>query len=293
MRAGNWANRLGEGAFVERIKRFIRERQPVLIIGGLIFTFVVLFFGPNIFVTIKEGEAGVMFLRFFGGTVRDKIYGEGLHVVWPWDKLKVYNVRIQESRRTVEVLDNTGLQLRLNVSIRYHPDYIVLALLHQRVGPDYVDKVVIPEVEGVLRTTVGTLDAHGLYANEHEVLARIVNQSMSRTADKYIVIDNVIIRSIELPEPIQVAIQKKREEEQLAEAYVYRLLREEDEAKRKVVEAKGTKDANDIVSSSLSSNILKWRGIEATMALAGSTNAKVIVVGNGPQGLPIILGADK
>jgi len=278
---------------VERIRRFFHERQAELIIGGLIFTLVVLFFGPNIFVTIKEGEAGVMYLRFFGGTVRDKIYGEGLHVVWPWDKLRVYNVRVQETRRTVEVLDNTGLQFRLNVSIRYHPDYIVLPLLHQRVGPEYLDKVVIPEVEGVLRTMAGTLDARGLYSNEHEVLAKIVSESMSQTADKYIVIDDVIIRSIELPEPIRLAIQKKREEEQLAEAYTYRLQREEDEAKRKVVEAKGTKDANDIVSSSLSSNILKWRGIEATMALSVSTNAKVIVIGNGPQGLPIILGSDK
>lgn len=276
-----------------RIKRFLRERQPEVIIGGLIFTLLVLFFGPNIFVTIKEGEAGVMYLRFFGGTVRDKVYGEGLHVVWPWDKLRVYNVRIQESRRTVEVLDNTGLQFRLSVSIRYHPDYIVLPLLHQRVGPEYVDKVVIPEVEGVLRTMAGTLDAHGLYANEHEVQAKIVSLSMSQTADKYIVIDDVIIRSIELPEPLRIAIQKKREEEQLAEAYLYRLQREEDEAKRKIVEAKGTKDANDIISSSLSSNILKWHGIEATMALSVSTNAKVIVVGNGAQGLPIILGSDK
>jgi regulator of protease activity HflC (stomatin/prohibitin superfamily) len=276
-----------------RVRKFIQDRQAALIIGGLILTLLVLFFGPNIFVTIKEGEAGVMYLRFFGGTVRDKIYGEGLHVVWPWDKLRVYNVRIQESRRSVEVLDKTGLQFLLNVSIRYHPDYIVLPLLHQRVGPEYADKVVIPEVEGVLRTMAGTLDAHGLYANEMEVLAKIVSQCKSQTADKYILIDDVIIRSIELPEPIRAAIQKKREEEQLAEAYVYRLTREEDEARRKIIEAKGTKEANEIVSASLSADILKWHGIEATMSLSTSTNAKVIVIGNGSQGLPIILGSDK
>ncbi len=278
---------------MDYIKRFLRERQAEWIIGGLIFTFVVLYFAPSIFVTIKEGEAGVLYQRFFGGTVRDQVFGEGLHVIWPWDKLRVYNVRIQEARRVVEVLDNTGLQFSVNVSIRYHPEYNVLALLHQRVGPDYLDKIVIPEVEGVLRTTAGTLDAHGLYANEHEVLANIVNQTLAKAGEKYVTIDDVIIRSIVLPEPIQAAIQKKREEEQLAEAYVYRLQREEDEAKRKVIESKGFKDANDILSSSLNSNVLKWKGIEATMALTLSTNTKVIVVGNGSQGLPIILGADK
>ena len=278
---------------MERFRRYLRERQAAFIITGLVLTFLVLFFGPSIFITVKEGESAVLYRRFFGGTVRDTVYGEGLHVVWPWDRLSVYNIRVQEIRRAIQVLDNTGLQFQVNVSIRFHPDYVVLPLLHQRVGPEYVEKVVIPEVEGVIRTMAGTMDAHGLYANEQQVLAKIVSQSMSQTADKYVVIDDVIVRSVELPEPIRMAIQKKREEEQLAEAYVYRLQREEDEAKRKVVEAKGFKDANDILTSSLNSNILRWKGIEATMALAGSTNSKVVVIGNGPQGLPIILGADK
>lgn len=278
---------------MEAIRRYLQERQVALVIGGLVLTFLVLFFLPDIFITIKEGEAGVLYRRFFGGTVRDKVFGEGLHVIWPWDKLRVYNVRVQEDRRTVEVLDNTGLQYRLNVSIRYHPDYHALALLHQRVGPDYLEKVVVPEVEEVLRTTAGTMDAHSLYGNEHEVLAKIVNRALAHAGEKFIIIDDVVIRSIELPEPIRAAIQKKREEEQLAEAYVYRLQREQEEARRKLIEARGVKEANEMVNSSLNSNILRWKGIEATMALSGSTNAKVIVVGNGPQGLPIILGSDK
>jgi prohibitin 1 len=278
---------------VDRLRQFLKERQAAVIIGGLIFTFLVLFFGPSMFISVKVGEAAVLYRRFFGGTVRDKVYGEGLHVIWPWDKLSVYNVRIQENKQSLEVLDKTGLQYRLNVSIRYHPEYNALALLHQKVGPDYPEKVVIPEVEGVLRTTAGTLDDQGLYSCEPSVLVKIVNEALARTDEKFIIIDNVIIQSVELPQPIQAAIQKKREQEQLAEAYKYRLERESDEAKRKVVEAQGTKDANDIVSSSLNSNILKWKGIEATMSLSESTNAKVVVIGNGPQGLPIILGSDK
>ncbi len=278
---------------MERIRQFLRERQVELIIGGLIFSFLLLFFGPDIFITIKAGEAGVLYRRFFGGTVRDKVFGEGLHVICPWDKLQVYNIRVQEKQHKLDVMDKTGLQFHLDISIQYHPDYDALALLHQLVGPDYLQKVVVPSVEGVLRSTAGTLETQELYANENGTLAKIVNQSLSKIGEKFVTIDDVIIRNIEFPEPIRMAIQKKREEEQLAEAYVYRLQREEDESKRKLLEAKGTKEANEVVNASLNSNILKWKGIEATMSLATSTNSKVIVIGNGPQGLPIILGSDK
>jgi prohibitin 1 len=285
--------REGVAATVRWLRRVVRERQVPLIIGGLIGTFLVLFFAPDIFVTVKAGEAGVLWLRFFGGTVRDKVYGEGLHVIWPWDKLYVYNVRVQEIERPLEVLDKTGLQYTLNVSIRYHPEYDMLALLHQKVGEDYAQKIVVPEVEGVLRTTAATLDAAGLYTGDQKVLAKIVNESLADVDEKYIIIDNVIIQGVNLPASIQTAIEKKREEEQLAEAYVYRIEREQQEARRKVIAAKGVQEANAIIGSSLSSNILKWEGIQATVALAGSTNSKMVVVGNGEQGLPIIFGAAK
>lgn len=280
-------------ALREWVRKYLRERQVVLIIGGLIGTFLVLFFAPDIFVTVKAGEAGVLWRRFFGGTVRDKVYGEGLHVIWPWDKLYIYNVRVQQIHRMVYVLDKTGLQYTLNVSIRYHPEYDMLALLHQKVGPEYAQKVVIPEVEGVLRTTAASLDAYGLFTGNQAVLAKIVNQSLADVDEKYIIIDNVIIQNIELPPALELAIEKKREQEQLAEAYVYRLQREQEEAKRKVIAAKGAAAANEILSASLNANILKWEGIQATMALASSTNSKMVVVGNGEQGLPIIFGAAK
>ena len=278
---------------MERFRNFIRAHEVELIIAGLIFTLVFVFFAPRIFVTVREGQAAVLYRRFFGGTVRDRVYGEGLHLILPFDRMTVYDVRVQESHRTVEVLDETGLRYKINISIRYHPEYNVLAVLHQRVGPDYLQKIVIPEVEGVLRSTAGNFDVKQLYTSQYEVLAKIVNESLVHAGASFVVIDNVIVLGIELPEAINSAIMKKREEEQLADAYTYRLLREQDEAKRKVIEAGGTKDANDIVTSSLNSNLLKWKGIEATLALSGSTNAKVVIVGNGSQGLPVILGADK
>jgi regulator of protease activity HflC (stomatin/prohibitin superfamily) len=275
------------------LRRFTQENRVALIVTGLICAFLILFFAPRVFITVKAGEGGVHYRRFFGGTVRDNVFGEGLHVIWPWDKLAVYNVRVQENQREVEVLDKTGLRYTLNISIRFHPEYDVLGVLHQRVGPDYAEKIVFPEVEAVLRTTAGNFDAAELYTTKYNLLARIVNESLAEIGENFLVIDDVIIRSIDLPDRIRLAIEKKREQEQLAAAYTYRLQTEEAEAKRRVIEANGFQEANDIVSRSLNPDILKWKGIEATLALSTSTNSKVVVVGTGSEGLPIILGADK
>jgi regulator of protease activity HflC (stomatin/prohibitin superfamily) len=275
------------------LKRFIRENRVSLVVTGLICAFLVFFLYSRIFVTIKAGEGGVLYRLFFGGTVRDKVYGEGMHIIWPWDSLSIYNVRVQEERRELEVLDNTGLRFTLKISIRFRPEYDVLGVLHQRVGPDYAEKIVIPEVEAVLRTTAGNFDAAELYTTQHNLLSRIVNEALAEIGESFLIIDDVIIRRIELPTGIQEAIEQKREEEQLAEAYIYRIDKEKSEAERRVIEAKGFREANDIVSRSLNPEILKWKGIEATLALSTSTNSKVVVVGTGSEGLPIILGADK
>jgi regulator of protease activity HflC (stomatin/prohibitin superfamily) len=275
------------------LKRFTQENRVSLVVIGLIGAFLFFFFAPRVFITVKAGEGGVHYRRFFGGTVRDKVFGEGMHVIWPWDKLAIYNVRVQEVQRGLEVLDNTGLRFTLNISIRFRPEYDVLGVLHQRVGPNYAEMIVIPEVEEVLRTTAGNFDAAELYTTQHNLLARIVNEALAEIGENFLIIDDVIIRSIELPDKIRIAIEQKREEEQLAEAYVYRLQTEKAEAERRIIEANGFQEANDIVSRSLNPNILKWKGIEATLALSTSTNSKVVVVGTGSEGLPIILGADK
>lgn len=275
------------------LKRYIRENRVSLVVTGLICAFLVFFLYSRIFITIKAGEGGVLYRLLMGGTVRDKVYGEGLHVIWPWDSLSIYNVRVQEERRELEVLDNTGLRFTLSISIRFRPEYDVLGVLHQRVGPDYAEKIVIPEVEAVLRTTAGNFDAAELYTTQHNLLSRIVNEALAEIGESFLIIDDVIIRSINLPSSIQEAIEQKREEEQLAEAYIYRIDKEKSEAERRVIEARGFREANDIVSRSLNPQILKWKGIEATLALSTSTNSKVVVVGTGSEGLPIILGADK
>ena len=103
----------------------------------------------------------------------------------------------------------------------------------------------------------------------------------------------MIIRTIELPPAIKKAVEDKNEQRHIAEAYEFRILKEQKEAKRKEIEAEGYARYNSIIAETLSAEMLKWSGIQATHEIAASNNSKVIVIGNGENGLPIILGADK
>lgn len=271
----------------------LRRIMPSLIISSLLGLFVFVYFIPEIFITVYSGEAGVLYRRFFGGTVTDKVYGEGLHLILPWDEMFVYNVRVQEVEKEISVLTKSGLRADITISIRYHPEYDFTGVLHKRVGPDYAEKIVVPEVVSSLRTTIGQYTAEELYTTSHTLLTKTIVDSLEEVANNYVVINDVIIRRIDLPEIVQTAIQEKLQQKHIAESFVFRIEREKLEAQRKEIEATGYQKYNDIVNRSLTADILKWKGIEATRELATSDNAKVIVVGTGPDGLPIILGADR
>ena len=272
-----------------RLKEKIRNNLPSLIITAGILVMFVLFFWPKIFITIHAGEGGVLYKRFFGGTVTDKVFGEGLHVIPPWDKLQVYNVRVQTEYHDFQALSKHGLPLGMTLAIRYRPLYQTLGLLHKNVGPDYLVKVVVPQTEGVIRQAVGQYSAEELYSQNLAIIEGILKESLEKVMQRYVLIESVVIRQVMLPDLIIDAIEKKLQEEQLAKAYDYKIARERKEAERKKIEAGGIKAYNETVSSSLNDKVLTWKGVEATRGLAESKNAKIVVIGSGKEGLPVIL----
>jgi regulator of protease activity HflC (stomatin/prohibitin superfamily) len=281
---GRWLKRI-----LSRLKAKLTDNLPQVIVASLILAFIIVYFWHSIFITIKSGEAGVLYLRFFGGTVTDKVYGEGFHIIAPWNTMTIYNVRYQANPHEMDALTQTGLRVHLNLNIRYHPEYNVLGVLHQTVGPDYLNKIVIPEVEAVLRKIVGQFDAEEVYTTKRAIVEKIVNEALEQVSQRFIQIDDVMVTRLELPERIKQAIEAKLEQQQLAEAYRYRLDRERKEAERKRIEATGYRDYNAILESSITEKILKWKGVEATLELSKSQNSKVIIIGGGKDGLPIIL----
>lgn len=249
-------------------------------------------FTSTIFITIEPGEEGVLFRRFGGGIdPEDKPYGQGFHIVAPWNKVIVYDVRIHEKEEPMDVLSSNGLNVTVDVSIRYQPIPGKLGYIHNEIGPNYATKVVIPEVRSATRKIIGRYTPEEFYSSKREtVQAEIEEEVASVLAKKNINLDALLLRSIQLPPTIKDAIERKLKQEQESLEYEFRLEKEEKEAQRKAIEAEGIKKFQDIVSQGISANYLKWKGIEATEALANSPNAKIVVIGSGEDGLPLILG---
>ncbi|GAB1487651.1 prohibitin family protein [Opitutaceae bacterium] len=283
----------GIAALIQRFRAFAREHMLPLILGGLIFTFLVVYLANRIFILIGPGEAGVLFHRLTNGTDTRRVYGEGMSIIAPWNKMFIYNVRVQERANVVEALSSNGLTITVSVSLRYYPDYSNLGILHQKVGPDYAEKVVIPEVTAGVREVIGRYRPEELYTLKTSAISEAIIQNVVRAvSDKFIVLDDVNIKNIKLPALVTTAIENKLQQEQMAQEYEFRLKREEEEAKRLLTQAGGIAAFNEKVNQSLTEDLLRFKGIEATLELSKSPNSKVVVIGSGADGLPLILNPD-
>jgi len=252
---------------------------------------VVLLFGGKMFLIIQAGERGVIFRPYTSGLDKENIYGEGFHVISPWNTMYNYNVREQQREETMDVLDKNGLSLNIDVTVRFNPIFDKIGYLHEQFGVNYINVLVIPEVRSTVRQVAGRYTAEEIYSTKRaEVEQAIENESRAVLGKNYIDMKTMLIRSINLPEQIKTAIESKLKQEQEALAYEFRLKRERSEAERRRIEAEGIANYNRIINASLTDRILKQRGIEATKELAASSNAKVVVVGSGKDGLPLILG---
>ena len=254
---------------------------------------VILLFGSRMFMIIDAGERGVIFRPYTTGLDREAIFGEGFHVVAPWNRMFVYNVREQQREETMDVLDKNGLSINMDVTVRFNPLFDNIPLLHERFGINFIDVLVVPEVRSSVRQVAGRYTAEEIYSTKRQqVEGAIIEETRRTLGANFIDMRALLIRSINLPAQIKSAIESKLTQEQEALAYEFRLNREESEADRRRIEAQGIADYNRIISASLTDNILKQKGIDATLDLAKSANSKVVVVGSGKDGLPLILGGN-
>jgi regulator of protease activity HflC (stomatin/prohibitin superfamily) len=274
-----------------RLKAFLKRQIPYLLVLGFILVFLLVYFYNSMFVAIHPGELGVLWSMLGGGTVVHTVYREGLHFVLPFNHMYVYNARKQRFADSIDVLTVDGLTVHVEYSVRYYPNPDLLPLLHQRVGPDYLNVVVRPEVRSVIRTVFGQYKPEEIYTTQKAIQERVSVDSKIQMEARFVSVDDVPLERISLPPTLAQAIESKLAQQQLDEEYVYRLAVAGKEAQRKLIEAGGQKAYNDVVNQSLTPSLLEWQGILATLELAKSPNAKVVIVG-GKNGLPIILGKE-
>ena len=261
--------------------------MPLIILG----IFAIIFLSKST-VNIDAGEAGVLWKRFAGGVVIDEPpLGEGFHIVAPWNTVIKYEVRQQELFEKMKVLSSNGLDIILETTAWYLPKANDLGRLHQEKGQNYLERIIKPALRSAARSVVGRYTPEQLYSSKRDIIqSEIFDETKKILDNQYIQLNDVLVRDVTLPATIKDAIERKLKQEQESLEYEFRLVTAAKEAEKVIIEAQGKADANRILSASLNDNILMDKGIEATLQLANSPNSKVIIIGSGDSGMPIILG---
>ncbi len=274
-----------------------RNSQSRLIsaaIFGFFVLLILIIFSNATFLTIDADERGILFRRFGGGLDKEKIYTPGFHVIAPWNRVYIFDIKDQKLEETMKVLSSDGLNIDVDITIRVRPKFDKIGDILETFGErqEYIERLVRPEVRSSVRQQLGQFTPEELYSSKRDEVQGLIQQDLEATLSRnFVELRATLIRDIELPEKVRTAIEEKLEAEQAALKYEYILDQERKEAERRIIEAEAKAESNRILSASLSANILRDKGIEATIKLAESENTKVIVVGgDSSDGLPLILG---
>ncbi len=240
---------------------------------------------------VPAGSVGVV--DFFGN-VSDNTLKAGINFVNPMAKVQLFSIKTQEFKENMAVPSKEGMSVQLELSLLFSLDPENASKIYKTVGPNYQEIILTPQFRSVVRGVTAKYEAKALYtASREELQASITSDLQGLVGPRGIIIENAPMRQIILPPGLTASIEEKLKAEQESQRMQFVLRKEEQEAERKRIEAKGISDFQDIVSKGISDQLLRWKGIEATENLAKSNNSKVVVIGSGKDGLPIILGNDK
>jgi len=293
-----------------RWRRFIENYLPMVVIYLMVATLVAIVLYPHMAVTVPSGYVGVLWKRFGGGTVLDprQLKNEGFNLILPWNQVFLYDLRLQSFTESYNAISSDGVSLTATINVRFRLQRNAVPVLHQAIGPNYVQVLAMPGIGSLTREVIAQYTAEQIYSTaRQEIQDKIRNLVEARLSEKMMeheddeesyrvsmrdtfILYDILVAGIELPAAIVGAINRKTEQYYIAEEYKFRVEREKRESERKKIEAEGIRDFQQTVSQGISESYLRWRGIEATLQLSQSTNAKVVVIGSGKDGLPIILG---
>jgi regulator of protease activity HflC (stomatin/prohibitin superfamily) len=240
---------------------------------------------------VHTGHVGVVSMF---GRVTGRTLSEGIHVVNPAAAVTELSIKTQEVKEHAAVPSKEGLIMGLEASLLYHLDSTRAAEVFQQIGPNYAEVLLQPTFRSAIRAVTAANTAASLYSDARENIAKQIQDDVARqVAQRGVIVENVLLRDLQLPDTLKHAIEAKQQAQQEAQRMEFVLQREKQEAERKRVEAAGIKDFQDIVSQGISDKLLEWKGIEATMELVKSQNSKVIIVGNPKNGLPLVYAGER
>ncbi len=268
-------------------KRFQKSETTFAMAGFIIALLIALL---QCFTMIPAGHTGVI---DFLGYVSDNTLKPGVSLVNPMANVEKMSIKTQELKEMMNVPSKEGLSVELEISLLFKLNSEKANEIYKTVGPNYVDIILVPQFRSVVRGVTARYEAKALYTASREKLAGEIVDELTKLVDpRGITIEQAPLRQIILPPRLTQSIEEKLQAEQESQRMAFILKKEEQEADRKRIEAKGIADFQEIVSKGISEQLLKWKGIEATEKLAGSQNSKVVIIGSGKDGLPIILGGN-
>lgn len=269
-------------------KRYSKTESTFALAGFFIALFIAVM---QFWTIIPAGHVGVV--DFFGN-VSDNTLLPGVNLVNPMANVIKFDARTQELKEVMNVPSKEGLSIELEISLLHSLSFENANKIYKTVGENYAEKILIPQFRSVVRGVTASYDARALYTAEREKLAKQIESELSKLVKpRGITLEAAALRQIILPPGLTASIEEKLKAEQESQRMQFVLLKESQEAERKRIEAKGIADFQDIVSKGISEQLLKWKGIEATEKLSNSPNSKIVIIGSGKEGLPVILGSDK
>lgn len=240
------------------------------------------------FTQIPAGYVGVVDIF---GIVSEKTFPAGINLVNPLASVVKYSIQTKEHKEMMQVLSREGLTIGLEVSALYRLNPDSAARVYKTVtGGDYETIILIPQFRSICRAVTASFQASALYSTERERLSGSIQEELAKTiSPRGVIIENTPIRNVALPVQLTEAIEQKQKADQESQRMEFILTKEKQEADRKRIEAQGIADFQRIVAAGISEQLLRWKGIEATLKIAESNNTKVVIIGSGKDGLPIIL----
>jgi regulator of protease activity HflC (stomatin/prohibitin superfamily) len=237
---------------------------------------------------VPTGHVGVLTLF---GRVTGEVLPEGMHLINPLKTSNEMSIQTQTIKESASVPSSEGLVMNLDTSLIYHLNPDKAQEVFQKIGANYETVVIEPTLRAAIREATASHSANALYTGEREMVAKQISDQLATALNpRGLLVENVLLRDIQLPQTLKTSIEAKQQAEQEALAMNFRLQKEKQEAERKRIEAAGIRDFQQIVAQGISPQLLEWKGIEATELLSKSPNTKVVVIGNPKNGLPLILG---
>lgn len=275
----------------------LRRFSIPLRITGVVMLLLGIFFSAII--QIDAGEVGVK--KLFG-KVQNDVLPSGLHIINPLMEVTHMDIKTQnytmsgmndEGSSTgaddaIRVLTSDGLEVTIDLTVLYKVLPGDAPKIVKETGLDYKDKIVRPLTRTKIRDNAVYYEAVALYSTKRDEFQDRIFKSIDEDFKKRgLILEQLLVRNITLPQSVKTTIEQKISAEQEAQKMQFVLQKETQEAERKRVEAQGIADYQRIISLGLTDRQLQYESIKAQLELAKSQNAKVIIMGKGNT--PIIL----